>query len=115
MEEKHIDESWKDAAAKEKDTLKQQPQEEMVAPEATFSFFITTLALQASIALGVIPDPADNKKVQNFPQAKFLIDTLEMVQQKTKNNLTEEEAGLLENILYELRMQFVAVQKNHPA
>ncbi|MBU3958984.1 MAG: DUF1844 domain-containing protein, partial [Candidatus Omnitrophica bacterium] len=38
----------------------------------------------------------------------FIIDTLEMLQQKTKGNLTSEETKLLENVLYELRMQYVS-------
>lgn len=108
MEEqkKQVDESWKEAANKEKETIETQ-QEEFAPPEPTFSFFITTLALQASIALGIIPNPADNKKEENLSQAKFLIDTMTMLQEKTKNNLSKEESDLLENILYELRMSFV--------
>lgn len=73
-----------------------------------FSFFVTTLALQASIFLGVIPNPATNKKEEDLKQAKFIIDTLGMLKEKTKNNLNPQESQLLENVLYELRMQYAS-------
>ena len=106
---KHIDESYKDAISKEKESIKKE--DESIPPEASFSFFVSTLALQASIFLGQIPNPATNKKEKNLVQAKFLIDTLSIIKDKTKGNLTGEEDNLLENVLYELRMQYVAVNK----
>lgn len=102
---KNIDESWKEAAEKEKEALKKEGK--FVPPDPDFGFFITTLSLQASIALGLIPNPTNNAKEENLPQAKFLIDTLGVLKEKTKGNLTTEEANLLENVLYELRMQYI--------
>ena len=98
--QKKNDESWKEAAQKEKEALKNEGK--FTAPEPDFNFFITTLALQASIALGQIPNPATNKTEHEPQQAKFLIDTLGMLQEKTKGNLKQEENTLLENVLYEL-------------
>ncbi|KPK43055.1 MAG: hypothetical protein AMJ78_00200 [Omnitrophica WOR_2 bacterium SM23_29] len=86
-------------------------EKEPVPPEATFSFFISTLALQASIFLGQIPNPATNKKEKNLSQAKFIIDTIDMLKDKTKNNLNNDENKLLEDILYELKMQYVSADK----
>ena len=103
---KKVDESWKETAEKEKETLKKEGK--FVPPEPDFSFFVTTLSLQASIALGQMPNPATNKIEADLAQAKFLIDTLGMLKEKTKGNLTFEEDELLENLLYELRMQYVA-------
>jgi hypothetical protein len=83
--DKNIDESWKEAAEKEKEAVKQTGNSgipEMPLP--TFSFFITTLALQAAIALGQLENPVTDKKEENLPQAKFIIDTLDMLKQKTK-------------------------------
>ena len=99
MEEtkKHIDESWKESITKEKGDLKKE--KESIPPEASFSFFISTLVLQASIFLGKIPNPSTNKKEKNLGQAKFIIDTLDMLKDKTKNNLNNEENVLLENML----------------
>lgn len=108
-ESKKSDESWKESVEKEKETLKKD--EKFAPPEADFKFFITTLSLQASIALGQMPNPATNKNEEDHTQAKFLIDTLGMLKEKTKGNLDQEETNLLENLLYELRMVYVTKQK----
>ncbi len=102
-QEKNIDESWKDSIKKD------EPQKEEVTspPQADFKFFITTLGIQASIFMGVLENPATGKTEENLPQAKFMIDTLDIVKEKTKGNLTSEESTLLENILYELKMLYV--------
>ena len=106
--QKKVDESWKDNIDKERVPDNAPAQEEQFSiPEANFSFFITTLGMQASIALGDMPNPADNKPEQNLDQAKFLIDTLAVIEDKTKNNLTKEEEALLKNFLHELRMRYV--------
>ena len=77
--------------------------------EATFHLFITSLMMQALIALGELENPITKKKEEeNLAQAKLLIDTLSMLEEKTKNNLTKEESETLSAILYELRMRFVA-------
>lgn len=106
---KKNDESWKETVEKEKETLKQEGK--FIPPEPDFKFFISTLALQVSIALGQIPSPATNKIEEDPVQAKFIIDTLGMLQEKTKGNLTQEESELLENLLYELRMAYVSKNK----
>lgn len=82
--------------------------------KADFKFFITTLALQASIALGHMENPATGKAQKDPVQAKFLIDTLAMLQEKTKGNLTKEETDVLENLLYELRMAYLAKEEDKP-
>ena len=107
--EKNIDESWKETVEKEKGNLKKDGG--FVPPTPDFNFFITTLALQASIALGQIPNPATDKLEEDPTQAKFLIDTLDMLKEKTKGNLNSEEDTLLENLLYELRMVYVSKKK----
>jgi hypothetical protein len=106
---KNIDEGWKEAAEKEKQNLKNN--KPFVPLEPDFSFFVTTLALQASISLGQIPNPATNKTEEDLTQAKFLIDTLGMLEEKTKGNLKAEEAKLLESLLYDLRMVYVSKNK----
>lgn len=106
MDEKKIDQSWKENVEKEKPEPKTG--QGFIPPEADFKFFITTLSLQASIALGHMENPATGKIQKDPAQAKFLIDTLAMLQEKTKGNLTKEESGLLENLLYELRVAYLA-------
>jgi hypothetical protein len=107
---KNIDESWKEAIGKEKANLEKEGKP--IPPEPDFSFFVTTLSLQASIDLGEVPNPLTNKKEENLVQAKFLIDTLGMLKEKTKGNLTPEEANFMENVLYELRMQYISKTQN---
>lgn len=107
---KNIDENWKELAEKEKANLKEEGKSLHLEPD--FSFFITTLALQASIFLGVVANPETNQKQENLPQAKFIIDTLSLLKEKTKGNLNKEELDLLENILYELRLGYVSKTKN---
>ncbi len=102
--DKKIDEKWKEEVSKEKDELK----EEETLPEVNFSFFITTLGMQATIALGDALNPITNKKEPDLKQARFLIDTLGILKEKTKGNLTSDEAKLLENLLYELRMRYIS-------
>ena len=102
---KNTDESWKEAVEKEKEKIKKEGG--FIPPEPDFNFFITTLSLQATIAMGFMENPMTNKKEENLIQAKFLIDTLAVLKEKTKGNLTNEEDKLLENVLYELRMQYV--------
>lgn len=82
-------------------------------PDADFKIFVTTLALQASIALGSMPNPVTNKKEEDLTQAKFIIDTLGMLKEKTKGNLSEEENNLLQNLLYELRTQYIDKNKGN--
>lgn len=115
MEEikKTSDEAWKETAEKEKEALKKEGK--FIPPDTDFKFFITTLAIQASVFLGAMPNPSTNQKDEDLPQAKFLIDTLGMIKEKTKNNLDSEENTLLENVLYELRMQYLDKTKKQEA
>jgi len=106
---KTSDQAWKETAEKEKEALKKEGK--FTPPDADFKFFVTTLAIQASVFLGAMPNPATNQKDEDLPQAKFLIDTLGMLKEKTNNNLTPEESELLENVLYELRMQYIEKNK----
>jgi len=104
--DKNIDETWKETVNKEKGDFKQG--DKVLPAEVDFSFFVATLATQASVALGNIPNPLTNKKNEDLNQAKFLIDTLDMLKVKTKSNLSKEEEGFLESILYELKMQYIS-------
>lgn len=103
---KNIDESWKETVEKEKESLKKEGS--FIPSQADFNLLVTTLSLQASIALGQIPNPTTDKKEEDLAQAKFLIDTLGMLKEKTKGNLNTDEMNLLENLLYELRMQYIS-------
>ena len=70
----------------------------------------TTLATQAMASLGQIPDPIEQKPIVNLELAKHYIDTLAVLEEKTKGNLSEEESEMLSTVLYQLRSVFIALE-----
>jgi hypothetical protein len=76
--------------------------------EPNFSLFVSSLSMQTLIFLGEIDNPITHKKEENLDQARFIIDTLAMLKEKTKGNLTTNEMSLLDNVLYDLRMKYTA-------
>ncbi len=76
-------------------------------PDVTFSTFILSLNTSALVHLGHLPDPLTNEKKVDLVLARHTIDTLDMLREKTKGNLTKEEENLLNSILYELRILYV--------
>ena len=105
--EKHVDESWKDSVAKQKDEPLIFEKEGQDIPEVNFITYLTSLAFQTMIFLGDLENPVTQKVEQNLPQAKFLIDTLLMLREKTKGNLNKDEDDLLNGALYELQIKYV--------
>lgn len=81
-------------------------------PELNFSTFVFSLSTSALFHLGELPDPNTKQVCRNLPLAKQTIDILVMLKEKTVGNLDEEEDKLLTNLLYELRMKYVAVVNN---
>ena len=77
------------------------------APPPTFEILASTFATQAAIALGQIDHPVTKQRQFDLPQAKFAVDLLEVLQDRTKGNLSKEEADFLERCLYELRMLYI--------
>ncbi len=75
-------------------------------PEASFTVLVSMLFSQAMSLLGQIPGP-DGKTDVNKPYAKHTIDTLEMLETKTKGNLDEDERQVIKEALHVLRMAFV--------
>ncbi len=80
--------------------------EETGLPEPNFAVFLSSLSMQAMMALGELPIPGTNQRREDLEQARYLIDTLGLLQQKTQGNLTPEETQFLDNALYELRMRY---------
>jgi hypothetical protein len=76
-------------------------------PPPTFEFLIHTLFTQALMAFGRIPNPITTKAVKNVAAAKHFIDTLDMLEEKTRGNLTGEEQRLLEEIQHQLRTMYL--------
>ncbi|MBI5504821.1 MAG: DUF1844 domain-containing protein [Deltaproteobacteria bacterium] len=75
--------------------------------ELTFSSFVVGLATQALMFMGAMPAPSGQQIERNLGEASVIIDILSMLERKTAGNLAEDEARLIEDILYDLRMRFV--------
>jgi hypothetical protein len=120
---KRVDESWKEQAEREKRVAEssaaaQTPSPQTPAsakpgegeeglPEARFDLFLSGLAMEALIALGDIPHPSTKKQAANLPHAKYLVDLIGVLEEKTKGNLVAEEEQLLKDTLYQLRMRYL--------
>jgi hypothetical protein len=91
-----------------------EPDDRSEGATIDFATFVLSLGTTALYQLGEIGDPEGGveKRVEpNLPIAKQTIDTLEMLTEKTRGNLTDTESKLLESILYELRIKFVEARK----
>jgi hypothetical protein len=75
--------------------------------EFHFVQLIITFQAAAMQQMGKLQNPITKKVERNLDQAQFSIDMLEMIQNKTKNNLSENETKFLEHTLYELRMNYL--------
>ncbi len=116
-----VDEDWKAQAQKEKEVLKKEEelehkveekeQERPAMPEADFPGLISMITTQAYYALGVIGTEQDKERPPDLAIAKYNIDMLAIIDEKTKGNLTEDEAKLLESTLHQLRMIFVQLSE----
>ena len=78
---------------------------------ASFVNFLTTLASQAAASLGAMPHPATGQRTVDLETGKYWIDVLAMLREKTAGNLHTPEQRLLDGLLADLRMQFVALTK----
>lgn len=72
-----------------------------------FSTFILSLSTSALVHLGELPDPISDSKQTNLPLARQTISIIELLKDKTKGNLTEDEERLIESLLYDLRIKYV--------
>lgn len=76
-----------------------------------FPTFILSVASAAMMGMGLAPHPESGKQQTDLNVARQNIDLLEMIQKKTLNNLTPDEAKLLERVLFEVRTKFLEVSK----
>jgi hypothetical protein len=109
---KKVDENWKKQVEREKGKEEPKPRPEPRAddgePQQTgFIAFVSGLAMQAMMCMGEMPDPNTGLTRANIAEAKYLIDIIAMLQEKTKGNLTQEEAAAMEEAVYGLRMRYV--------
>jgi hypothetical protein len=79
--------------------------------EIDFGMFVMSLASSVLVHLGELEHPDSRERTANLPLAKQTIDILGMLREKTRGNLTQEEAQVLDNLLYDLRMKYVDAKK----
>jgi hypothetical protein len=117
-----VDSDWKSQAAAEKERLASQEQKGSAGaggrggaaareiPPADFQGLMSTLVSQALVYMGAFPDPATGRAMISLEYAGFHIDLLEVLEQKTKGNLTQQESEDITQVLAELRSRYVELQ-----
>ena len=113
-----IDEDWKNQVEQEREKTKieeDHPGDQPAPgelPPPSFEVLASSMMTQTLAALGQFPDPTTGKAMVSLPYAQFNIGLLEVLQDKTQGNLSDEEAKLVEEALHQLRMLYVAVEKS---
>jgi len=117
-----VDEDWKSQVAREKEQINNasaNPADDATdaeavkmgeIPPANILLFISMLGSQAMAALGLLADPMTGEVSANRPVAKHCIDMLGVLEEKTKGNLTEDEAAQMRDALHQLRMVYVQTE-----
>ena len=101
-----------DQETKDQEEQTDSPKEkETESFQIDFSTFIMSLTSSAFYHLGDMPDPSTGKKEVNLPAVQQTIDMLGMLREKTKGNLKEDEEKLIEQLIYELQVKYVAKTK----
>ncbi|EMI24897.1 DUF1844 domain-containing protein [Rhodopirellula europaea] len=123
-----VDSDWKEQVAKEKETLANQTETESDSdsvaetneaaadsagsklPPASFEVLVSMLFTQGMSSLGQIPMPGQEEGRVDKPMAKHSIDTLEVLSEKTKGNLSDDESKMLTEATHALRMAYVSTR-----
>jgi len=117
-----VDEDWKAQVEAEKEAAQQKPSAPARAdkpkgplPPPSLTLLASSLGMQAMIAMGLVGVSGDEKPHADLDEAKHLIDTVEMLFDKTRGNRTAEETAMLDGLLHELRLGYVAVREKPKA
>jgi hypothetical protein len=116
------DEDWKEQAKKEKEVLAAQekaekekrkgPQRRGPLPKGDFAALVSMLVTQALFSMGVVAvEGEEGKREPDLELAKYNIDMLETLEEKTKGNLSKQEEKALSNMLNQVRMAYVQVSE----
>jgi hypothetical protein len=118
-----VDEDWKKEAQKEKEVLVSQEQSEQAEkqepkqgsrgplPPGDFAALISMLVTQAFFALGLIHVEGQEGKEPDLEMARYNIDMLSTLEEKTTGNLSEDEEKVLQSTLAQVRMAYVKVSE----
>ena len=96
------------------DSTQSTEQERPKLPPVDFSAFIAELGTTAFAYLGGLQNPETKEVFVDLEMAKRTIDTIDLLKEKTKGNLTAPESNLLDNTLYNLRMTYIRIANNPP-
>jgi len=115
----HVDEEWKETVQREKQTTEREreredraaAEERAVYPEPNIQVFMAGLFTQTLVALGHLEHPQRARKEVNLAEARYLIDTIDMLSEKTQGNLSDQESGYVENLKYDLKMRYIEATK----
>jgi len=77
-------------------------------PQIDFPSYIISYYTQGLVLLGEVPNPYTNQKEEDPEAAQHTINILSLLKEKTKGNLTPDEEQLMESVLYELRLKYMA-------
>ena len=77
------------------------------APDVSFIAHVFHMASQAAMALGEIESPLTGKRETDLRSARFLIDIIEILEEKTRGNLDDDETRYINGVLADLRMKYV--------
>lgn len=78
--------------------------------EASFSTLVLSIGSSAAMALGLAPNPVSGKTEKDLALARFNIDLLVMLRDKTKGNLSADEQHFVDSIVSDLQMKFISAQ-----
>jgi hypothetical protein len=113
-----VDDDWKSRVDRERQSSSTSDQtssdQSQDYPEASFELLVTTFSMQAMAAMGVLGGPGGAQQPPDLGMAKHLIDLLGVIEEKTRGNLSQDEASMLEQMLHQLRVLFIdpEIRKN---
>jgi hypothetical protein len=102
-----VDDDWKAEAKKEKERLAQESAKQEPIPDPSFAELINMIAMQAIVGFGGMTGPGGERIPPNLEIAKHYVDMLQVLEDKTRGNLTEDEKKLLDQVIYEIRMRYI--------
>ena len=114
----HVDEEWKSKVEAEKREFEAQEKQGTESgprgalPPASLAMLVTNFATQALVSLGRIPDPTGEQRPVDLEMARYAIDMLGILAEKTKGNLEEAEMQLINTTLHDLRMTYLSVSRS---
>jgi hypothetical protein len=106
-----VDDDWKAEAKKEKERLAEEQAAQAGGaegfPAPSFAELVNLVVTPALAGFGLMAGPDGQRIPPNMALAKHYIDVLQVLEEKTRGNLADDEKQLLDQVLYELRMRFV--------